>query len=94
MADNEKNTEVVEKAPAKVEKAAPKESFFKRTWAKIKKFCKTIKSELKKVTWLSHKQTFQSTLLVLVVMIVFGVVLGVLDFGFSKGLEFIAGLLG
>jgi preprotein translocase SecE subunit len=41
-------------------------------------------NELKKVVWLSRRETAYLTMLVLVVTIIAGVVLGTLDFGFSQ----------
>ena len=76
----------------KTEKKEKKPGFFSRLGSKISKFFKTMKSELKKVTWFSRKQTFTSTLLVLVVMVAAGVVLGVLDLGFGKGLDALTNL--
>ena len=95
MADIEKietaEEEVTETAPvAKKNAEKPAENkpgFFKRTSEKIKKFWKSYKSELKKITWYSRKQTFTSTLLVLVCMGVSAVFIGLLDLGFSKGIE-------
>ena len=96
-------TDVVEskKKEDKVKKADEKPGFFKRLGAKLKKFWKNYKSELKKITWYSRKQTYVSTLLVLFCMIVSAACIGVLDFGFSwaiKGLgifvEFIRGIIG
>ncbi len=104
MADNEKieaseeleeTTAVAEldnKKPEKVKKDEKKPGFFARVGASIKRFWKTMKSELKKITWYSRKQTFTSTLLVVVSIVIFGVVIGVLDWGFSKGLEGLANL--
>ncbi len=94
--ETEEVTETAKATEKKSEKKAKKEEkkpgFFARMGASIKKFWKTMKSELKKVTWYSRKQTFNSTLLVIVCMVVFGAVIGVLDWGFSKGLEGLAGL--
>ena len=95
MADIEKietiEEEVNETAPvAKKNAEKPSEKkpgFFKRTLEKIKKFWKSYKSELKKITWYSRKQTFTSTLLVLVCMGISAVFIGLLDLGFSKGIE-------
>lgn len=81
------------KADAKGKKKTEKKGFFKRIGASLKKFWKIMKSELKKVVWYSRKQTFTSTLLVLVVMAVSAVVIGLVDLGLSKGLEFIANLV-
>ena len=41
-------------------------------------------TELKKVVWLSRREVIYLTTLVLVVTIAVGLVLGVIDFGFSK----------
>ena len=104
MADKNKiENEVVEanetaKAakPAKVatKPEEKKENFFKRAFESIKKFFKSNKSELKKITWFSRKQTFTSTLLVLVCMVISAAFIGVLDLGFSKLIEGLAALVG
>jgi preprotein translocase SecE subunit len=41
-------------------------------------------SELKKVTWLTRRDVFYLTLLVLIMAAAAGVVLGALDFGFTR----------
>ena len=96
MAENEKiENEVEEEVTSTVpatkkgsdKPAEKKPGFFKRSLERIKKFWKSYKSELKKITWYSRKQTFTSTLLVLVCMAVSAIFIGVLDFGFSKGIE-------
>ena len=94
MAENEKietQDEVVEteSKPTKSDKkkAEKKPGFFKRMMEKLKKFWKNYKSELKKITWYSRKQTFNSTLLVLGCMVIAAVFIGVIDLGFSKGIE-------
>lgn len=81
----EVKSENVEKANKK--NADKKPGFFKRVFDRIKKFWKNYKSELKKITWFSRKQTFNSTLLVLFCMVVAAVFIGVLDLAFSNGLE-------
>ena len=80
-----------ETKPAKKDKEK-KPSIFVRIGRSLKKFWKSMKSELKRVTWISRKQTFISTLLVLVCMAVSMVVIGLLDVGLSVGLEAIANL--
>ena len=74
--------------------ANKKPGFFSRLGGAIKKFWRTMKSELKKVTWYSRRQTFTSTLLVLVCMAVAAAVIGLLDVGFSMGIEGLAHLFG
>ncbi len=41
-------------------------------------------SELRKVVWLSRRELLYLTGLVLLVVLVFGIVLGVLDYGFTQ----------
>ena len=79
------------KKSGKKTKATPKKkNIFARIGSMLKRFWRTMKSELKKVTWFSRRQTYTSTLLVLVVMVIAGVVIGALDLGFSKGFEALA----
>ena len=47
-------------------------------------------SELKKVVWLSRREAMYLTAMVLIVAVSVGVILGALDFGFSKIIEFIS----
>lgn len=77
---------------AKKANEAKKPGIFIRIGRSLKRFWKSMKSELKRVTWISRKQTFTSTLLVLVCMAVSAVVIGLLDVGLSVGLEAIANL--
>ena len=83
---------VEDKKPAKKSKEVKKPGIFVRIGRSLKKFWKSMKSELKRVTWISRKQTFTSTLLVLVCMAVSMVVIGLLDVGLSVGLEALANL--
>ena len=43
--------------------------------------------ELKKVTWLTRRETMYLTFLVLIVAIVAGAILGALDYGFTKFID-------
>lgn len=76
----------------KKSKEEKKPGFFKRFGSLLKRFWKTMKSELKKVTWFTRKQTYNSTLLVLLIMAAAAIVIGLLDLGFSHGLEALANL--
>ena len=92
MADNEKKTAseaevkaASEQSAAKSEKKDQKKnkvSFF----SKIGKFFREIRSELKKVVWFGRKQTINSTILVVVAMIVSSLVISILDYGFSNAI--------
>ena len=44
-------------------------------------------SELKKVVWLSRREAMYLTFLVLVIAVVAGLILGALDFGFTKFID-------
>ena len=46
-------------------------------------FLREVKTELKKVTWPSRKDTLSGTLVVLVAVIIIAVFLGIVDFGLS-----------
>jgi preprotein translocase subunit SecE len=95
IVENEVTEEVSEVKESKKEKKSEKSKgpgFFEKLGTKLKKFWKTMKSELKKITWYSRQQTVLSTLLVLVVMGISAAVIGVLDVLFSMGLEGLANL--
>ncbi len=68
---------------------AKKENFFKRAWKAICGFFKGIKNELKKVTWPTKKELFRSTLSVLIVCVVIGLII----FGVDSLLQFLTGLI-
>ena len=95
MADlNEKDMESVspeaEDAKAKESKAEKsakdkkkkKPNFFKR----IGRFFRDCFYEMKKVTWLSGKETFKSSLIVIVVTVVLSALIGILDTGLEAGI--------
>ena len=90
--EEKSNTSVATKKAKKSEEKKP--GFFKRLGARLKKFWKSYKRELKNITWYSRKQTFTGTVLVLVCMLAIAVVIGILDFGFSQGIEGLAKLIG
>ena len=51
------------------------------------RFISEIIAELKKVVWLSKRETAYLTALVLIVAITVGIVLGAIDYGFSNLIE-------
>ena len=55
-------------------------------WSKIAKFFRELKSELKKVVWFGRKPTIQSTILVVVVLVIASLVISMLDYGFHNAL--------
>ena len=66
---------------AKKSKAAGKKK--KSRWSLMKFFRETV-SELKKVSWPSTKDLTNHTTIVVVLILIFAVVIGLVDFGFGK----------
>jgi preprotein translocase subunit SecE len=58
---------------------------------KIRQFLEEARAELKKVTWPTRKQTFASTAVVLIVVIVVSMFLGLVDFGLAKIIKVLLG---
>ncbi len=88
MAEIEKSKAASEtKSDKKPAKSKP--SFF----ARIAKFFREYKAELKKVTWASGSDTLRNTIVVVVSVIIVGAVIGVLDFAFNSGLVGLGNLI-
>ncbi len=79
----EKTTAEVTKKDKKNAPAKKKSVDFKAIGAKIKKFFKDFKGEWKKVTWPSGKTVLNHSIVVIVVVLVFGLII----FGFDTGLS-------
>ena len=103
MAENNKNinnsAESKEVASKKAETKATKSqdkkpNIFVRLGKKIKKLCRDLGSEMKKVVWLSKSETKKSSVLVIVTVIAIAAAIGVVDTAFSTVINFIAGLIG
>lgn len=58
---------------------AKKANWFKRTWGKIAKYFRELKSELKKVVWPTPKQLLKNTLVVIACVLVVGVFIWTFD---------------
>jgi preprotein translocase subunit SecE len=58
---------------------------------KIIQFLNGVKSEWKKVTWPSGKQTLASTSVVLIIVFIMAIFLGIIDFGLAKLVKIILG---
>ena len=56
------------------------------------KFFRSLKSECKKVSWYTWKQTWKGTLIVLVTVVAIAAAIGLLDLAFSKGISAIDNL--
>ena len=56
-----------------------KENWFNRTWGKVCKYFRELKSELKKVVWTSPKQVLKNALVVVGCVLVVGVFIWLFD---------------
>lgn len=61
----------------------PKQTTAKQSGSRFK-FVREIITELKKVVWLTRREIIYLTFLVLIVSIAFGIVLGIIDYGFAN----------
>ena len=89
MAEEIKDTAASEEVTAsKNAKRTPKKpNIFVRAARAIKKFFRDLISEMKKVVWLSAKETRKQTIVVVVTVIAVSIVIGLVDFGFWKCIE-------
>ncbi len=70
-----------------------KENWFKRTWGKVCKYFRELKSELKKVVWPTPKQVAKNTMIVLASILIVGVFIWAFDFVAGEGIMFIINAL-
>ena len=91
MAENEKleQTGKAGSDKAKKEKKTEKRGFF----ARVGKWFKEMKSELKKVQWPTKKQTVNNTLTVLACVAIVGLFIWIFDFVANSAIEVITTLL-
>ena len=61
---------------------------------KVGKFLRSLKSEFKKISWSSWRDVRKNTLVVIVVVVAVAVLIGVVDFLFSKGIISLDQLIG
>lgn len=61
--------------------------------SRVLKFLRDLKSEGKKVTWPTMEETKKRTFVVIVELVIVAVVVGILDFGFSKLILLLAGIV-
>lgn len=72
--------------------ANPDGNFFVRAGKAIKKFCKDLKGEIKKIVWPDAKTVFKSTAIVLAVVLVVGLVIFGIDTLLTEGISLLQGL--
>ena len=93
MSENEMNTS--KQPEVKKEKKAPKPAEKKPgIFARIGKWVRELKSELKKVQWPTKKQTVNNTLIVLACVLIVGAVICAFDFVANNAIELLISLLG
>ena len=90
MAENEKLEQTKQAAPKKDKKSEKKPGFF----ARIGKWFKEMKSELKKVQWPTKKQTINNTGIVIACCAVVGAFIWVFDFVANGAIKGLISLLG
>ena len=56
-----------------------KENWFVRTWGKVRKYFRELRSELKKVVWPTPKQVLKNTLIVGACVLVVGIFIWLFD---------------
>ena len=71
----------------KNKKVAKKPNIFVRMGRAIGKFFRDYHSEMKKVVWLSKKETIRNSVLVTVVVVVTAIVIGLVDAGFTYAIK-------
>ena len=60
---------------------------------KVGKFFRSLKSETKKVVWMPWDQVRKNTVVVIIVVVAVAILIGVLDFAFSKGIIALGAML-
>ena len=65
---------------------AKKENWFVRTWGKVAKYFRELRSELKKVTWPSVQTVLKNTLVVVACVVCVGVFIWLFDFVAGAGI--------
>ena len=68
-----------------------KENWFKRTWGKVWKYFRELKSELKKVVWPTYQQVLKNTLVVAACVVVVGLFIWLVDFVAEVGITALIG---
>ena len=64
-----------------------KENWFARTWGKVKKYFRELRSELKKVVWSTPQQVLKNALIVAGCVLFVGVFIWAFDFVAGIGIE-------
>ena len=71
-----------------------KEHWFVSTWARIRRYFRELRSELKKVVWPTPKQVGKNSLVVAACVLVVGIFIWLFDFVANAGISGLIGLIG
>ena len=71
-----------------------KENWFSRTWGRVRRYFRELRSELKKVVWPTPQQVLKNTLIVVACVLVVGVFIWLFDFVSSIGIEALISAIG
>ena len=77
---------------ARIMAEVKKENWFKRTWGKVKKYFRELRSELKKVVWPTPQQVLKNTAIVACCVVAVGVFIWLFDFVAQVGIDALIGL--
>lgn len=69
-----------------------KENWFKRTWNGVRKYFRELRSELKKVVWLTPQQVLKNALVVCGCVVALGVFIWIFDYAAGFGISGLIGL--
>ncbi len=70
---------------------AKKENWFGRTWGKVRKYFRELRSELKKVVWPTPNQVLKNTAIVVGCVIAVGVFIWLCEFFGMVGIDAVIG---
>ncbi|MBR6725636.1 MAG: preprotein translocase subunit SecE [Clostridia bacterium] len=90
MSENEKKVAEVSTAKAETKKQKKNRVTFRE---RIAKGWRDYKSEMKKIVWFNREQTFKSSVIVIVSILICAICVGALDIAFSRLLELLASLV-
>ena len=69
-----------------------KENWFARTWGKVKKYFRELRSELTKVVWPTPQQVLKNAAIVVCCVIAVGVFIWLFDFVAQIGIDALIGI--
>ena len=64
-----------------------KENWFKRTWGRVRRYFRELRSELKKVVWPTPQQVLKNTLVVAACVLCVGIFIWLFDFVARLGID-------